>query len=60
MTLTANTATGTNYIQFNNNAGTAQGYIGFGSMEIRFIYSSAIFFVKSSISKWRLYKNVNR
>ena len=31
MTLTANTATGTNYIQFNNNAGTAQGYIGFGS-----------------------------
>ena len=31
MTLTANTATGTNYIQFNNNAGTAQGYVGFGS-----------------------------
>ena len=31
MTLTANTATGTNYIQFNNNAATAQGYVGFGS-----------------------------
>lgn len=60
MTLTANTATGTNWIQFRNNAGTAQGYVGFGSSSSNNMYISQessnvpIIFLNGGVERMRI------
>jgi len=65
MKLTANTATGTNYIQFVNNAGTNQGYVGFGSSGTNDMYISqessnvSIIFLNGGSERMRIDTNGN-